>query len=106
MKKGFNSIMTSINSVGCEFRLGELHHGAGREKTTGCMDVMFRMNPFVNETTLKVDPVEVASEVSEDSLLTTKLPSEPWLQMSRFSVNGDVQVSFGRNETRNSLLTR
>jgi hypothetical protein len=60
------------------------------------MDVMFRMNPFLNETTLKVAPVEVASEVSEDPLLTTMLQSEPWLQTSRFSVDGDVQVSFGR----------
>jgi hypothetical protein len=59
MKKRLNSIMTSIDSVGREFRLGDLHHGAGREKTT-----------------LKVAPVEVASEVS------------------------------GRNVTQRSLLTR
>jgi hypothetical protein len=66
-------------------------------------DVIFRN---VNETTLKVAPVEVASEVNEDPLLTTMLPTEPWLQTSRFSVDGEFQVSFGRNVTQRSLLTR
>ncbi|XP_036328195.1 UHRF1-binding protein 1-like isoform X4 [Rhagoletis pomonella] len=98
MKKGFSSFMTSIDSA--------IKSGApsddtsdtfsiqsdissdsenfaivmGDDKTMDCIDVMFRLNPFTNDTNLKVSPVEVASEVLEEpSYNKTNLssPSEP-----------------------------
>lgn len=48
------------------------------EKTADCMDVMFKLNPFTNDSNIKVAPIEVASEVCEDPYLTNmSSPSEP-----------------------------
>ncbi|XP_058814862.1 bridge-like lipid transfer protein family member 3B isoform X3 [Topomyia yanbarensis] len=96
MKKGFSHFMTSIDSAlktntsddmsdtlsvqsdlssdseNYLMMLGET------EKTADCMDVMFKLNPFSNDISMRVDPIEVASEVCEDPFLTNmSSPSEP-----------------------------
>ncbi|XP_055635192.1 bridge-like lipid transfer protein family member 3B [Toxorhynchites rutilus septentrionalis] len=96
MKKGFSNFMTSIDSAlktnmsddmsdtlsvqsdlssdseNYLMMLGET------EKTADCMDVMFKLNPFSNDTSMKVAPIELASEVCEDPYLTNmSSPSEP-----------------------------
>jgi hypothetical protein len=48
------------------------------DKTTDCMDMMFRLNPFTNDQNAKIAPIEMASEVCEDPYLTNmSSPSEP-----------------------------
>uniref|UniRef100_A0A1A9WW98 Chorein N-terminal domain-containing protein n=1 Tax=Glossina brevipalpis TaxID=37001 RepID=A0A1A9WW98_9MUSC len=98
MKKGFSSFMTSIDSaitsrtpinddVSDTFSIhsdisSDSENFAivmGDDKTMDCIDVMFRLNPFNNESNIKVSPVEVASEVYEEPACKTNLssPSEP-----------------------------
>ncbi|XP_055853904.1 bridge-like lipid transfer protein family member 3B isoform X3 [Episyrphus balteatus] len=99
MKKGFSSFMTSIDSA---IKSGNPNDDAsdtfsiqsdissdsenfaiviGDDKTTDCIDVMFRLNPFTTDTNLKASPVEVASEVYEEPTNNYKTnlssPSEP-----------------------------
>ncbi|XP_062120674.1 bridge-like lipid transfer protein family member 3A isoform X4 [Drosophila sulfurigaster albostrigata] len=98
MKKGFSSFMTSIDSA---IKSGTPNDDAsdtfsvqsdissdsenfaivmGDDKTMDCMDVMFRLNPFTNDSNMKASPVEVASEVYEEpSSYKTNMssPSEP-----------------------------
>lgn len=97
MKKGLSSFMTSIDSA---LKTGSMNDDMsdtisvqsdmssdsenyvmilGDEKTADCMDVMFKLNPFnTDSNTMKVAPVEVASEVCEDPFLTNmSSPSEP-----------------------------
>ncbi|XP_030383567.1 UHRF1-binding protein 1 isoform X3 [Scaptodrosophila lebanonensis] len=98
MKKGFSNFMTSIDSA---IKSGTPNDDAsdtfsiqsdissdsenfaivmGDDKTMDCMDVMFRLNPFTNDSNLKASPVEVASEVYEEpTSYKTNLssPSEP-----------------------------
>ncbi|XP_037957777.1 UHRF1-binding protein 1-like isoform X2 [Teleopsis dalmanni] len=97
MKKGFSSFMTSIDSA---IKSGAPNDDAsdtfsiqsdissdsenfaivmGDDKTMDCIDVMFRLNPFTNDTNLKASPVEIASEVYEEPNYKTNLssPSEP-----------------------------
>ncbi|XP_065072642.1 bridge-like lipid transfer protein family member 3B isoform X2 [Ochlerotatus camptorhynchus] len=96
VKKGFSHFMTSIDSAlktnmsddmsdtlsvqsdlssdseNYILLLGE------SERTADCMDVMFKLNPFNNDSNIKVAPIEVASEVCEDPYLTNmSSPSEP-----------------------------
>lgn len=99
MKKGFSSFMTSIDSA--------IKSGASTnddlmsdtmsirsdissdsenisfifndDKTTDCIDVMFKLNPFTNDT-IKSSPVEVGSEVCEEAMsykTNMSSPSEP-----------------------------
>ncbi|XP_039949315.1 UHRF1-binding protein 1 isoform X2 [Bactrocera tryoni] len=98
MKKGFSSFMTSIDSA---IKSGTPNDDTsdtfsiqsdissdsenfaivmGDDKTMDCIDVMFRLNPFTNDTNLKASPVEVASEVLEEpgyNKTNLSSPSEP-----------------------------
>ncbi|XP_055916204.1 bridge-like lipid transfer protein family member 3B isoform X6 [Eupeodes corollae] len=99
MKKGFSSFMTSIDSA---IKSGNPNDDASDtfsiqsdissdsenfaivmsdDKTTDCIDVMFRLNPFTTDSNLKASPVEVASEVYEEPTNNYKTnlssPSEP-----------------------------
>lgn len=96
MKKGFSNFMTSIDSA-LKTNISEdvsdtlsvqsdlssdsenyLMMLGDSEKPTDCMDVMFKLNPFSNDNSMKVAPIEVASEVCEDPYLTNmSSPSEP-----------------------------
>lgn len=99
MKKGFSSFMTSIDSAmksgsnvnddlmsdtmsirsdlssdseNISFILND-------DKTTDCIDVMFKLNPFTTDT-MKSSPVEVGSEVCEEAIsykTNMSSPSEP-----------------------------
>lgn len=96
MKKGFSHFMTSIDSalktnvsddmsdtLSVQSDLSSdsenyLMMLGDSEKTADCMDVMFKLNPFSNDSSIKVAPIEVASEVCEDPFLTNmSSPSEP-----------------------------
>ncbi|XP_035780445.1 UHRF1-binding protein 1-like [Anopheles albimanus] len=95
MKKGFSHLMTSIDSalktntsddvsdtLSVQSDLSsdsELQRALeDTEKTTDCMDAMFRLNPFGQDSAIKMAPIEVASEVCEDPFLTNmSSPSEP-----------------------------
>lgn len=96
MKKGFSQFMTSIDSklktntsddvsdtLSVQSDISSdlenyLPMLGDSEKTADCMDVMFKLNPFNSDSTIKVAPIEVASEVCEDPYLTTmSSPSEP-----------------------------
>ncbi|XP_046804124.1 UHRF1-binding protein 1-like [Lucilia cuprina] len=96
MKKGFSSFMTSIDSaitsrapnddMSDTFSIqsdisSDSENFAivmGDDKTMDCIDVMFRLNPFTNDGTIKASPVEVASEVYEEPIKTNlSSPSEP-----------------------------
>ncbi|XP_055588824.1 bridge-like lipid transfer protein family member 3B isoform X2 [Uranotaenia lowii] len=96
MKKGFSHFMTSIDSalksnmsddvsdtLSVQSDLSSdsenyLMMLGDSEKTADCMDVMFKLNPFSNDNSIKVAPIEVASEVCEDPYLTNmSSPSEP-----------------------------
>uniref|UniRef100_A0A8D8FPC2 UHRF1-binding protein 1-like n=2 Tax=Culex pipiens TaxID=7175 RepID=A0A8D8FPC2_CULPI len=96
IKKGFGNFMTSIDSA-LKTNISEdvsdtlsvqsdlssdsenyLMMLGDSEKPTDCMDVMFKLNPFANDSSMKVAPIEVASEVCEDPYLTNmSSPSEP-----------------------------
>uniref|UniRef100_A0A1Q3F3C1 Uncharacterized protein n=1 Tax=Culex tarsalis TaxID=7177 RepID=A0A1Q3F3C1_CULTA len=96
IKKGFGNFMTSIDSA-LKTNISEdisdtlsvqsdlssdsenyLMMLGDSEKPTDCMDGMFRLNPFSNDNSMKVAPIEVASEVCEDPYLTNmSSPSEP-----------------------------
>uniref|UniRef100_A0AAG5DG24 Chorein N-terminal domain-containing protein n=1 Tax=Anopheles atroparvus TaxID=41427 RepID=A0AAG5DG24_ANOAO len=95
MKKGFSHFMTSIDSalktntsddisdtlsvqsdISSDSELQRVLEDT--EKTTDCMDAMFRLYPFGQESTIKMAPIEVASEVCEDPFLTNmSSPSDP-----------------------------
>uniref|UniRef100_A0A3F2Z136 Chorein_N domain-containing protein n=1 Tax=Anopheles minimus TaxID=112268 RepID=A0A3F2Z136_9DIPT len=95
MKKGFSHLMTSIDSalktntsddisdtlsvqsdLSSDSELQRVLEDT--EKTTDCMDAMFRLYPFGQESTIKMAPIEVASEVCEDPFLTNmSSPSDP-----------------------------
>ncbi|XP_058120085.1 bridge-like lipid transfer protein family member 3B isoform X1 [Anopheles coustani] len=95
MKKGFSHLMTSIDSalktntsddmsdtlsvqsdISSDSELQRVLEDT--EKTTDCMDAMFRLYPFGQESTIKMAPIEVASEVCEDPFLTNmSSPSDP-----------------------------
>lgn len=96
MKKGFSNFMTSIDSalktnmsddisdtLSVQSDLSSDSENyvillGDSEKTADCMDVMFKLNPFNNDSNMKVAPIEVASEVCEDPYLTNmSSPSEP-----------------------------
>lgn len=96
MRKGFSSIITSIDSaITSRAQTDDMSDTfsiqsdissdsenfaivMGDDKTTDCIDVMFRLNPFTNEGTMKASPVEVASEVYEEPIKTNlSSPSEP-----------------------------
>uniref|UniRef100_A0A182QQN3 Uncharacterized protein n=1 Tax=Anopheles farauti TaxID=69004 RepID=A0A182QQN3_9DIPT len=95
MKKGFSHFMTSIDSalktntsddisdtlsvqsdLSSDSELQRVLEDT--EKTTDCMDAMFKLYPFGQESTIKMAPIEVASEVCEDPFLTNmSSPSDP-----------------------------
>ncbi|XP_058062707.1 bridge-like lipid transfer protein family member 3B [Anopheles bellator] len=95
MKKGFSHFMTSIDSalktntsddvsdtlsvqsdLSSDSELQRVLEDT--EKTTDCMDAMFKLYPFGQESSNKMAPIEVASEVCEDPFLTNmSSPSEP-----------------------------
>ncbi|XP_062547438.1 bridge-like lipid transfer protein family member 3B isoform X2 [Armigeres subalbatus] len=96
VKKGFSNFMTSIDSalktnmsddvsdtlsVQSDLSSDSDNYAmllGDSEKTADCMDVMFKLNPFNNDSNMKVAPIEVASEVCEDPYLTNmSSPSEP-----------------------------
>lgn len=96
VKKGFSNFMTSIDSalktntsddisdtLSVQSDLSSDSENyfillGDSEKTADCMDVMFKLNPFNNDSNMKVAPIEVASEVCEDPYLTNmSSPSEP-----------------------------
>ncbi|XP_055541328.1 bridge-like lipid transfer protein family member 3A isoform X2 [Wyeomyia smithii] len=96
MKKGFSQFMTSIDSklktnmsddvsdtLSVQSDISSdlenyLPMLGDSEKTADCMDVMFKLNPFNTDSSIKVAPIEVASEVCEDPFLTNmSSPSEP-----------------------------
>ncbi|XP_061514092.1 bridge-like lipid transfer protein family member 3B isoform X3 [Anopheles gambiae] len=95
MKKGFSHLMTSIDSalktntsddisdtlsvqsdLSSDSELQRVLEDT--EKTTDCMDAMFKLYPFGQESTIKMAPIEVASEVCEDPFLSNmSSPSDP-----------------------------
>ncbi|XP_049283262.1 UHRF1-binding protein 1-like isoform X2 [Anopheles funestus] len=95
MKKGFSHLMTSIDSalktntsddisdtlsvqsdLSSDSELQRVLDDT--EKTTDCLDAMFKLYPFGQESTIKMAPIEVASEVCEDPFLTNmSSPSDP-----------------------------
>ncbi|XP_052893682.1 bridge-like lipid transfer protein family member 3B [Anopheles moucheti] len=95
MKKGFSHLMTSIDSalktntsddisdtlsvqsdLSSDSELQRVLEDT--EKTTDCLDAMFKLYPFGQESTIKMAPIEVASEVCEDPFLTNmSSPSDP-----------------------------
>ncbi|XP_053673810.1 bridge-like lipid transfer protein family member 3A [Anopheles nili] len=95
MKKGFTSLMTSIDTalktntsddisdtlsvqsdLSSDSELQRVLEDT--EKTTDCMDAMFKLYSFGQENTIKMAPIEVASEVCEDPFLTNmSSPSDP-----------------------------
>uniref|UniRef100_A0A182K919 Chorein_N domain-containing protein n=1 Tax=Anopheles christyi TaxID=43041 RepID=A0A182K919_9DIPT len=95
MKKGFSHLMTSIDSalktntsddisdtlsvqsdLSSDSELQRVLEDP--EKTTDCMDAMFKLYPFGQESTIKMAPIEVASEVCEDPFLSNmSSPSDP-----------------------------
>ncbi|XP_058450697.1 bridge-like lipid transfer protein family member 3B [Malaya genurostris] len=94
MRKGFSQFMTSLDSalktnddvsdtLSVQSDLSSDSENyitmlSETEKTADCMDVMFKLNPFSNDNSVKVAPIEVASEVCEDPYLTNmSSPSEP-----------------------------
>lgn len=98
MKKGFSSLMTSIDSAlktntsfddGSDTISIQSDYSnddsefftvlADADKaTTDCNDFMFKLNPFGSDADNKLAPVEVASEMCEDPMLTNlSSPSEP-----------------------------
>ncbi|XP_035917615.1 UHRF1-binding protein 1-like isoform X2 [Anopheles stephensi] len=95
MKKGFSHLMTSIDSALKTNTLDDISDTLSvqsdlssdselqrvledTEKTTDCMDAMFKLNPFGQESAIKMAPIEVASEVCEDPFLTNmSSPSDP-----------------------------
>ncbi|XP_055375780.1 bridge-like lipid transfer protein family member 3A isoform X3 [Condylostylus longicornis] len=99
VKRGFSNFMTSIDSaiksgssvisddISDTFSIysdvsSDSENFAivmGDDKTTDCIDVMFRLNPFTNDSNVRASPVEIASEVYEESNYKTNMssPSEP-----------------------------
>lgn len=96
MKKGFSSWMTSIDSalknnpnddisdtISIQSDVSSDSENfimvLADDKTADCMDMMFRLNPFVGDDNPKASTVEVASEVCEeiDSKTNASSPSEP-----------------------------
>lgn len=97
MKKGFSNFMTSIDTAlktntsfddGSDSISIQSDYSDDSEffivladadkATTDCNDFMFKLNPFSNDPSSKLAPVEVASEVCEDPFLTNmSSPSEP-----------------------------
>lgn len=97
MKKGFSNFMTSIDSALKNNPNDDLSDTIsiqsdmssdsdnfmmvmGDDKTTDCMDMMFKLNPFLtDDSTTKAAVVEVASEVCEEPDFKTNRssPSNP-----------------------------
>lgn len=97
MKKGFSNFMTSIDSALKNNPNDDLSDTIsiqsdmssdsdnfmmvmGDDKTTDCMDMMFKLNPFLTEdSATKAAAVEVASEVCEepDCKTNRSSPSDP-----------------------------
>lgn len=97
MKKGFSNFMTSIDSalktnqgddmsdtISIQSDISSDSENfimvLADDKTADCMDVMFRLNPFTNDSSnVRAANVEVASEVCEEVDYKTNMssPSEP-----------------------------
>lgn len=98
MKKGFSSFMTSIDSalktntsfddasdtisIQSDYSNDDSEFftvlADADKATTDCNDFMFKLNPFGSDADNKLAPVEVASEMCEDPMLTNlSSPSEP-----------------------------